>query len=129
MDEALEARLVAGRGLEKNANQGGKRQVTLIEQEVWDQLAEQLGSNLDPSMRRANLLVAGVRLRDFRQRVLQIGDCRLRMWGEVKPCRRMEEAYPGLQGALYPDWKGGAYGEVLEGGMIRVGDSVEWVED
>src|SRR4029079_9033787 len=35
MDAALSASLVAGRGIAGNANQGGRRQVTLIEEEAW----------------------------------------------------------------------------------------------
>jgi hypothetical protein len=40
----------------------------------------------------------------------------------------MEEAYPGLKKAMYPDWAGGAFGEVLDDGGIVVGDPVRWLE-
>ncbi len=60
MDKKNCASLVAGRGLADNANQGGKRQVTLIEEEVWQQHMEKLGVSVDPSARRANLLVSGL---------------------------------------------------------------------
>lgn len=35
MDPAPRARLVAGRGIAGNANQGGRRQVTVIARETW----------------------------------------------------------------------------------------------
>jgi hypothetical protein len=40
----------------------------------------------------------------------------------------MEEACPGLQKAMYPEWAGGAFGEVLDDGVIVVGDIVRWLE-
>ena len=126
MDPAREARLVAGRGIVGNANQGGKRQVTIISREAWEAAASALGAEIDPAIRRANLLVAGVPLAKTRGRVLRVGACRLRVYGETKPCWQMEEAQPGLQNALKPDWRGGVFAEVLDDGRIAVGDPVEW---
>ena len=126
MDAAESATLVAGRGIVGNANQRGRRQVTLIEREVWEALVSGLGSDLDPAARRANLMVSGLPLSGTRGRTLRVGAVRLRVLGETKPCERMEEALPGLQAAMRPDWRGGAFAEVLDDGEIRVGDPAEW---
>ena len=127
MDPALAGVLVAGRGLAGNANQGGRRQVILLEEERWaEAVAEIRNDGLPPSTRRANLMIAGLPLAGSRGRVLRIGDCRLRIWTECTPCHQMDEACPGLRKALRPDWRGGACAEVLEGGTITLGDPVAW---
>jgi MOSC domain-containing protein YiiM len=43
---------------------------------------------------------------------------------EIDPCERMDELHPGLRRALEPDWRGGAGGKVISGGMVHVGDSI-----
>jgi MOSC domain-containing protein YiiM len=126
MDAAESAALVAGKGIVGNANQGGKRQVTIIEQEVWEGLMQQLEAGLSPSERRANLMTSGVRLADSRGRILRVGACRIRIYGETRPCERMDEALAGLRQALRDNWGGGAYGEILDDGEIAIGDVVTW---
>ncbi|MEO6056186.1 MAG: MOSC domain-containing protein, partial [Gemmatimonadales bacterium] len=129
MDEVARATLVAGRGLEGNADQGRRRQVTLIEREVWSRLMRDLGADVPPRARRANLMVSGCSLAGARGRVLRVGDCRLRVLGETRPCERMDEAYEGLQEAMKPAWGGGAFAEVLDDGTIAVGAAVEWEQE
>lgn len=123
MDPAGSAALVAEKGIVGNANQGGKRQVTVIEQEVFDRIAAEL-PEAAPSMRRANFMVSGLRLAHTRGHTLTLGGLRIRIWGETRPCERMDEQCPGLTQALAPDWNGGVYGVVLDAGEVRVGDSV-----
>ena len=126
MDPKTSATLVEGKGVEGSVGRSSRRQVTIIEREVWDALMRETGANAPPSTRRANLMVSGVALADSRKRILRIGATRLEISGETKPCERMEEAVPGLREAMYPAWRGGAFAKVLTGGEIRVGDVVEW---
>jgi MOSC domain-containing protein YiiM len=125
MDPAQRATLVAGRGIEHNADQGGKRHVTIIAGEVFDALRAAV-PGVRPVMRRANLLVRGVSLAQSRGRVLRVGVTRLRIHGETRPCHLMDQALPGLRAALEPEWRGGVFGEILDGGEITVGDAVSW---
>ena len=128
MDAMSSAKLKAGRGLIGNANQGGRRQVTILEKEIWDALMQQFESDLEPHKRRANLLVTGIDLARTNGRTLRIGNARIRIYGETKPCEQMDALIPGLKEAMYPDWKGGAFGEALDDNEINVGDSVAWEE-
>lgn len=126
MDPQPSAVLVAGRGLQGNANQGGRRQVTLIEEERWAEATAEIGAEIPPSSRRANLMISGLRLAGTRGRILRVGPCRLQIWSECTPCERMDEVRPGLQKALRPEWRAGACALVLDGGEIQIGDLVEW---
>jgi MOSC domain-containing protein YiiM len=124
MDPAPRAAIVAGRGIVGNADQGGRRQVTIIAREVFEELHRTLGAGVEPVMRRANLMVSGIALPDTRGRMLQVGTVRIRINGETRPCERMDEAFLGLRAALGVDGRGGVYGEVLDDGEIAVGDQV-----
>lgn len=129
MDSVEQAVMQMGEGLAGNANQGGRRQVTILERENWAELMTEVNGTLPPSARRANLLIDGLSLYRSAKRVLRIGSCRIRILGETRPCERMEEAWPGLQAAMSRAWTGGAFGEVLDDGEILVGDPVRWEDE
>jgi len=128
MDPVASATLERDRGVVGSANYGGRRQVTIISSERWAEMMELLDADVDPSARRANLLVSGIELAGTRGRVLSVGTCQLSIGGETRPCERMEEAYSGLQAAMTARWGGGAWATVLVGGEIRVGDAVAWID-
>lgn len=125
MDAVSSAALRAGHGLVGSADRGGKRQVTLIDEEGWQAVTSGLG-DISPTVRRANLLVTGVSLAHSRNRILRIGNCRIRILNQTRPCERMDDVAPGLQQAMAVPWGGGAFGEVLDDGDIAVGCRVEW---
>ena len=129
MDAADRARVVAGRGIVGNANQGGKRQVTIVSNKHWEEVTAPLGDTPDPRLRRANLLVSDVDFSGARGKILRIGDVRVRIYGETRPCEQMEDAVAGLQKAMSVPWGGGAHGEVLDDGEIAVGDPVALQSD
>ena len=126
MDAVESAVAVENAGLEGSADQGGWRQVTLVEKEVFDAISEAEGEAVDPSLRRANLLVSGIRLEETRDRVLRIGSLRVQIRGETRACELMDAQHQGLRAALDPHWGGGAFGVVLDDATISVGDDVIW---
>ena len=126
MDVTRVARLVEGQGVAGSVDRSRRRQVTILSLDAWTDCLTELGATIDPSARRANLLVSGIQLAHTRDRVLRVGDARLLIGGEVAPCERMEEVYPGLQAVMRPDWRGGVFARVLADASIQVGDPVAW---
>lgn len=118
--------LIAGKGLAGSVGRSTRRQVTIIEREVWDRMQEELQTSIPYAARRANMMISGIRLEDTRGRVLCIGATQVKIGGHTTPCERMDEACEGLQAKLAPHWGGGAFGQVIVGGVIRVGDEVRW---
>ena len=128
MDPVVEAVAVEGRGLEGGADFDRDRHVTLIEREVFDRLKAEVDDSMEPVMRRANLMVSGIRLEGTGDRMLAVGDLRIHIRGETRPCERMEKACEGLRDALEPHWGGGAHGSTMNNATIAVGDKVGWEE-
>ena len=123
MAPAESATFVRDQGIVGNANQGGQRQVTVIEKEDFDRIRMSL-PDAEPIMRRANIMVSGIRLEGTLEHVLSLGGVRLLIQGETRPCPRMDAQCQGLTAALDPQWNGGVYGIVLDDGEVRVGDQV-----
>ncbi|HJT17853.1 MAG TPA: MOSC domain-containing protein [Thermoanaerobaculia bacterium] len=122
MDRVDEAKLVAGRGIEGSADQGGWRQVTIISEESWRDATAESGEDVDPSHRRANVMVRGIDLEKSRGKQLRLGNCTVNIRGENPPCKRMG----AMQQPLKPRWRAGVFAEIVSGGTIRVGDSVSY---
>lgn len=106
-----------------------RRQVSLIEAESWAAALADLDLHpeemLDWSVRRADLLVQGLRLPREVGAVIAVGESlRIEVTLECDPCSRMDEIHPGLRTALVPDWRGGVLGKVLTDGDIAVGDEI-----
>jgi MOSC domain-containing protein YiiM len=102
-----------------------RRQITVLALEDWEAALADIGNETLPwTARRANLLVAGVRLPRAVGGILKVGDVVLEVTGQTYPCNRMEEAASGLLSALAKAWRGGVTARVLEGGRVALGDGV-----
>ncbi|CAG35977.1 MOSC domain-containing protein [Desulfotalea psychrophila] len=105
----------------------GTRQITLLSADVWQEVCAELSEQVPWTVRRANLLVAGVR---FKQsdvgRILHIGDVQIEITRETVPCKLMDAQVSGLLAALNKEWRGGVCGRVVAGGNIEVGDNAHW---
>jgi MOSC domain-containing protein YiiM len=107
----------------------GRRQVTLLSRQSWQDACKELGVELPWTFRRANLLIDGLRFSAADVgRIIRIGGAELQVMVETDPCPRMDAQHEGLTKALLPDWRAGVCCRVLKGGSVRVGDGISIVD-
>jgi MOSC domain-containing protein YiiM len=126
--DSVEITLEAG-VLPDTRGKPGKRQVTLLSRQSWQDVCSELGVELPWTFRRANLLVDGLRFSAADVgRIIRIGEAELQVMIETDPCPRMDAQHEGLTKALLPDWRAGVCCRVLKGGSVRVGDGISIVD-
>jgi MOSC domain-containing protein YiiM len=105
----------------------GKATITILSEEAWNMACFELNTDLHWTTRRANLLISSYTFSsEDVGKQLQIGDVTLEITRETNPCDLMETAHAGLFDALSPDWRGGVRAKVIQGGDIKVGDTLRW---
>jgi MOSC domain-containing protein YiiM len=129
--DSVEISLEAGVAGDHKGAKFKRRAVTILAREDWEAALAQLAADgdtdalgLDWTVRRANLLVEGVRLPRALGAILRVGPALLEVTYPTSPCARMEAARKGLLKALHPEWRGGVTCKVLEGGHVALGDDV-----
>ncbi len=112
-------------GLEGDVSAAVHRGITLLSADQWAQTTETLGADLPWHTRRANVLLEGGSLQKLIGSTVQLGELKIKVNAETEPCGLMDQLHPGLRAALVPDCRGGVYGEIVEGGTLKVGDTLE----
>jgi MOSC domain-containing protein YiiM len=124
------AEAVTGSGLrgDRYTSASGKRGITLIQAEHLSVIAALAGlDSVAPATLRRNLVVSGIPLIALKGQRFRIGEVLCEGTGPCDPCSRMEAALgPGAYNAMRGH--GGLCARILEGGTLRVGDAVEWVQ-
>lgn len=119
-DPVQEATAISGLGLEgdRSAYEGNLRQVLLVDKEILD------GAGLAPGQVKENITVTGLNVAEVKPgQVFTIGDdITLEAIGDCEACSKMDAIRLGLKDQL--QGKRGMLAKVLNGGSIKVGDSV-----
>ncbi len=126
-----QVRAVAGRGLEGDRyfnrtgtfseSVGTGREVTLIESEAIDNVARDCGRELEYKAARRNIVTRGVALNDLVDKEFRVGDVRMRGARLCDPCK---VSFPDADVKQAFVSRGGLRADILNDGVIRVGDSV-----
>jgi MOSC domain-containing protein YiiM len=120
MEELSEVRASGDSGLEGCAHgrPGSKRQVLLVDRETLEAM------DLRPGILRENITTDGLNVNSLQiGQHLLIGEARVEVGAICTPCDLMEAIRPGLRKELWG--RRGMLCRVLEGGVIRRGDSIE----
>lgn len=118
-DPVQEATAISGLGLEgdRSAYEGNTRQVLFVDKEILD------GFGLEPGQVKENITVTGLNVAQVQPgQVFTIGDVTLEAVGDCEPCGKMDAIRLGLKDQL--QGKRGMLAKVINGGGIKVGDSV-----
>lgn len=130
MREVDAAEAVAGKGLvgDRYISGSGKRGITLIQAEHLPVIAALSGRDaVLPFLLRRNVVVEGLPLIALKGRRFRIGDALCEGTAPCEPCSKMETVLgPGGYNAMRGH--GGLCARILEGGTLRLGDAVTWIE-
>jgi MOSC domain-containing protein YiiM len=129
-----EVQAIAGVGLEGDrygsaktgsfSNRPGTgREVTLVEREAIAAVNAEGNVTLAEHETRRNLVTEGVPLTHLVGKTFRVGDVVLRGMRLAEPCAHLASlTRPGVSRALVH--RGGLRAEIVEGGMLRVGDTI-----
>jgi len=135
MQGVSEARAVEGSGLEgdRYAMKAGSfsrkpdpgREVTLVETEAIEAARRDYGLDVEIDATRRNVVTRDVALNHLVGREFSVGAVRLRGVRLCEPCEHMEKlsGVEGIRKAMLH--RGGLRADIVQGGTISVGDTVE----
>ena len=119
-DPVQEATAISGLGLEgdRSAFEGNTRQVLFVDKEILD------GAGLVPGQVKENITVTGMNVSQVQPgQMFTIGDnVTLEAVGDCEACGKMDAIRMGLMDEI--QGKRGMLAKVINGGSIKVGDSV-----
>ena len=135
-----EIRAVAGMGIDGDHQFGGPPflpkkphirayQITLIEAEAVEALKHEMGLDFPPAQTRRNIVTRGVPLNHLVDKEFTIGEARLRGIELDEPCQHLVDVTGERKLLVGLVHRGGLGADIIDSGVIRVGDSITIDED
>lgn len=137
MTRVVEVEAIAGRGLagdrylERTGYWTGvdECQVTLIAAEALEEIQDTTTVSVSEGQHRRNIVTRGVDLPGLGRRRFRVGEALLEFDRPRPPCRYIQSVSErGMTKALGRT-RGGICARVLEGGLIRAGDTIQVVSE
>ena len=122
---------LAGQGLEGDRKVAAGRepaaQLTLIEAEAIEAFRGAVGYEMRYDQPRRNVVTRGVRLNDLLGKRFRVGEAVCKGLELCEPCGKFQRlTHPEVR--RFFKGKGGLRAEILEGGLVRPGDSISALE-
>jgi MOSC domain-containing protein YiiM len=122
LEAAERVQVRSGAGIE--GDRYGHKDITLFEAEAIEGLRADTGLELKPSEIRRNVMTRGVSLNDLLGHRIRVGEVEAVVTELCHPCSHLQKlTQPGVLRGLVN--RGGLNADVVAGGAIAVGDTVE----
>lgn len=131
IETANEIEISVERGIigDYQSKKGSKRMVTLMQKEHLEVVSALLGEKVTIQQTRRNLLVSGINLLALHNRQFKLGNnVILQGTGYCVPCSQMETNL-GAGGFNAMRGHGGLTAEVIEGGTLRINDTIVLIKE
>ncbi|MBV9230541.1 MAG: MOSC domain-containing protein [Chloroflexi bacterium] len=132
-------RAIAGKGLEGDRYWKGEgfyswfsgpiREVSLIEVEVLERLAQDHHIELEPGKTRRNIVTQEVPLGHLIGRTFRVGTVLMRGVEICEPCKHLVDVTGNKQLLSALIHRGGLHAQILSDGVLQIGDVIEPMED
>jgi MOSC domain-containing protein YiiM len=120
-----EVEAVAQQGLVGDRKFGTRRQISIVSTEELDEAAAKWGGDIPAGLTRRQITISAGRFNREPGSIIRLGEVVVSVNGDCSPCDEMNLSIgPGAREALVD--LAGVTGTIVEGGIIRLGDPVEF---